>query len=59
MNFVSLDDMTAGIFTLGVARIDSKWQLAVGLMAFAVLVRFLKGLSNKYGVSVSGVLPNQ
>lgn len=56
-NFVSLDDMTAIVFGLGVARIDANWQLAVGLMAGAIIVRFLKGLANKYNVPV-GVSPN-
>ena len=58
MNYVSLDDMTAGLFTLGVARLDAHWQLAVGLMAGAVVIRFLKGLANKFAVPVSAVQPN-
>jgi len=52
MNFVSLDDMTAMIFALGVARIDAKWELAVCLMAGAVVIRFAKAYMN--GTPVSG-----
>jgi hypothetical protein len=51
MNLVSLDDMTAIVFGLGVARIDANWQLAVCLIAGAVLVRFAKAWLNGTPVS--------
>jgi hypothetical protein len=46
MNLVSLDDMTAIIFGLGVARIDSRWELSVCLITAAVLIRFAKAYFN-------------
>lgn len=52
MNLVSLDDMTAIVFGLGVARIDSNWQLAVCLITGAVLVRFAKAIAAKYEIPV-------
>jgi len=50
MNLVSLDDMTAMVFGLGVARIDTAWPLAVGLMVGAVLIRFAKAWFNEQPV---------
>jgi hypothetical protein len=46
MNLVSLDDMTAIIFGLGVARIDSNWELSIGLIAGAIIIRFAKAWFN-------------
>lgn len=53
MNLVSLDDMTAIVFGLGVARIDSDWRLAVCLIAGAILVRFAKAFANKTPVGAN------
>ena len=53
MNLVSLDDMTAIVFGLGVARIDVQWELAVCLMFGAVAIRFLKAWLNGTPVSAS------
>lgn len=47
MNYVTLDDMTAMVFALGVARIDSNWELAVSLISGAILVRFAKAWVNQ------------
>jgi len=54
MNLVSLDDMTAMLFALGVARIDARWELAVCLMAGAVLIRFAKAWVNHVPVGANG-----
>lgn len=51
---VSLDDMTAIVFGLGVARIDTDWALAVCLIAGAIAIRFAKAFAVKYNVPVSG-----
>lgn len=55
-NLVSLDDMTAIVFGLGVARIDAAPGLAVGLIVGAILVRFLKAYAQKHDIPVSARL---
>lgn len=50
---ISLDDMTAIVFGLGVARIDTYWQLAVGLIVGAIATRFLMAYVNGTPVSRS------
>ena len=52
-SFITLDDMAAAMFALGVERLSQSWQLSIGLMLGAIIIKFAKGIAIKYNVPVS------
>jgi hypothetical protein len=52
-SYVTVDDMAAALFALGVERLSTSWELAVGLMVGAIVTKFAKGLATKYEIPVS------